>query len=144
MKTREFVIVENIGIVCLLYLTADLKKNAKLTVICELREESKTGSQGCLYTVTLTRIFAYISWCIFSNIKFLWVKSRQSKIARHSAGNQAWQQFAYANYFARIWSLELLKHCVKKNMPNIIILYLCWTREAHWTSLPEVSIHKIK
>ena len=45
----------------LLDLTADfgVKTNAKLTPIVKLREKSsKTGIQNCLYTVTLTPMFA--------------------------------------------------------------------------------------
>ena len=52
-------IVENIRLVCLIYLTADFgvkKTNAKLTTIFKLREKSKTGFQSCPYTVTLTPI----------------------------------------------------------------------------------------
>ena len=50
---REFVIVENKRLVCLLDLTADfgVKTNAKLTPIFELREKSKTGIQSCLYRI---------------------------------------------------------------------------------------------
>ena len=71
---REFVIVENIRLVCLLDLTADfgVKTNAKLTPIFELREKSKTGIQSCLYTVALT-IFALIFRRIFSIMQFLWL-----------------------------------------------------------------------
>ena len=52
--TREFIIVENIRLVCLLDLTADFC--VKATPNIQLRE--KTGIQSCLYTVTLTPAFA--------------------------------------------------------------------------------------
>ena len=56
---REFLIVENIHLVCLLDITADfgVKTNAKLTPNCQLHNQSKTGIQSCLYKVTLTLIF---------------------------------------------------------------------------------------
>ena len=73
---REIVIVENKRLVHLLDLTTDfrVKTNAKLTPISKLREKSKICIQSCLYTVTLTPIFAQISWRIFSDIHFLWYK----------------------------------------------------------------------
>ena len=45
---------------CLLDLTADfeVKINAKLAQICQLRGKGKTGIQSCLYTVTLSPTFA--------------------------------------------------------------------------------------
>ena len=56
---REFLILENICLICLLDLPADfvVKTTAKLKPIFKLREQSKTGIQSCLYTVTLTPIF---------------------------------------------------------------------------------------
>ena len=61
MIIREFEVVKNIRLVCLLDLTMDfgVKINTKLTSIFKLREKSKTGIQSCLYTtVTLTPNFA--------------------------------------------------------------------------------------
>ena len=62
ISTREIVTVENRRSVRLLDLTADfgVKTNAKLTPIFMLQEKRKTGIQSCLYTVTLTPIFASI------------------------------------------------------------------------------------
>ena len=59
-ESREIFIIENIRLVFLLDLTADVgfKTNAKLTPIFMLREKSKTRFQTCLYTVTLTPIHA--------------------------------------------------------------------------------------
>ena len=55
LVSREFIIVENICLVCLLDLTADfeVKTNARLTPIFKLREKTETGIQ----TATLTPIF---------------------------------------------------------------------------------------
>ena len=63
---REFVIEENIHLLCLLDLTAvfGVKTNAKLTPNCQLRDKSKTGIQSCLYTVTLTQIFAFLMYIL--------------------------------------------------------------------------------
>ena len=60
---RELVIVENIRQVCLLDLTADFrfKINTKLTPNSQLREESKSCIQSCLYMLTMTPIFGVIS-----------------------------------------------------------------------------------
>ena len=58
--SREFLIVENNRTVYLLDLTAGfgVQTNAKLTPISKLREKSKICIQSCLYTITLTPIFA--------------------------------------------------------------------------------------
>ena len=64
VEYREYVIVENIRLVCLLELTADfgVKTNAKLTSICQLRYKRKSGSQSFLFTlILLTPVFAKIS-----------------------------------------------------------------------------------
>ena len=62
VKTREFVIEENIREVYLLDLTADfgVKTNTKLTPDCqrERERETKTGAQNCLYTVILVPTFS--------------------------------------------------------------------------------------
>ena len=60
IKNREIVVVENIRLVGLLDLTSvfGVENNAQLTPIFKLQEKSKTGIQSCLYTVTLTPIFA--------------------------------------------------------------------------------------
>ena len=62
-KVREILILENIHmyvVVSQLDLPVDfgVKTNAKMTPMCKLREKSKTGSQSCLYAVTLTPIFS--------------------------------------------------------------------------------------
>ena len=60
---RKIVIVENIRLGRLLDLTADFgaQTNAKLTPIFKLGEKSKKSIRSCMYTVTLTPIFALIS-----------------------------------------------------------------------------------
>ena len=62
-QLRDIVIVENIRLDRLLDPTVDfgVKTNAAmLTPIFKLREKSKSGIQSCLYTVTITLIFAQI------------------------------------------------------------------------------------
>ena len=61
IKSGE-IVIENIRLVSLQDLTADLgsKANAKLTPIFKLGEKSKTGIQSCLYTVTVTHFLTYI------------------------------------------------------------------------------------
>ena len=59
----------------MLYLTVDFGVKTKLTPIFKLRKKSKTGIQSCLYTVTLTPIFASISWRLFSYLQFLWFEA---------------------------------------------------------------------
>ena len=60
MIIREFEVVKNIRLVCLLDLTMDfgVKINTKLTSIFKLREKSKTGIQLSVHAVTLTPNFA--------------------------------------------------------------------------------------
>ena len=68
LLTREFVIVENKRLICLLDFTADFgdKTNAKLTPDCQLREKSKTVySELSVYlSVNLTPIF----FCKFPDV----------------------------------------------------------------------------
>ena len=73
LLSREFGIVEKIRLDFLLDLNADFgaKTNAKLTPNFQRGGKRKTGIQSCLYTVTLSPTFAWISWRIFSNIQFL-------------------------------------------------------------------------
>ena len=74
-ESREFLIVENIRLVCRIDLTADfgVKTNAKFTPKYKLREKSKIGILSCLYTVTLSSD-SYLSWRTFSDVQFLWGK----------------------------------------------------------------------
>ena len=55
-ESREFLIVENIRLVCRIDLTADfgVKTIAKFTPKYKLREWSKIDIHSCLYTVTLS------------------------------------------------------------------------------------------
>ena len=74
-ESREFLIVENIRLVCRIDLTADfgVKTNAKFTPNCKLREKSKIGILSSLYTVTLSSD-SYLSRRTFSDVQFLWGK----------------------------------------------------------------------
>ena len=73
---------ENIRLVRQLDLTADfgVKTITKLTPIFKLREKSKTSIQSS----NPASIFCVISWCIFSNIQFLWSHLQHGILILHS------------------------------------------------------------
>ena len=60
---REFVIVEKLRLGR--QLDFGVETNANLTPISKLRERSITGILSCLYTVTLTQIFALINFLTY-------------------------------------------------------------------------------
>ena len=101
---REFEIIENIRVVCLLDFTADLrvKINANSRPNCQPHCHSKTGIHSCLCAITLTAIFVQRTCPFLSMMRK--AKHAKTKLIKKIYMNSFYKIRPYTRVSEMIWT----------------------------------------